>query len=252
MRINKFIAQSGYCSRRKADELVKNSKVSVNGIILLDLAYQVNDSDIVEVEGKKISKKEEKIYLAINKPIGYTSTVKDKFADKKIVDLIKFKTRVYPVGRLDKDSHGLLILTNDGELTYELTHPKFEHKKVYEVLVKGRPTKDKIQELKNGIVLDGYKLKKSNIELIANVKDNTKYMVTIYEGRNRQIRRMFDYINHPVLDLKRVQIGNYKMEDNLKSGEYVLLKSEDLDLIRGKYDRSKTCKQQRRKNFKKI
>ncbi len=242
MRINKFIAQSGYCSRRKADELVKNSKVSVNGIILLDLAYQVNDSDIVEVEGKKISKKEEKIYLAINKPIGYTSTVKDKFADKKIVDLIKFKTRVYPVGRLDKDSHGLLILTNDGELTYELTHPKFEHKKVYEVLVKGRPTKDKIQELKNGIVLDGYKLKKSNIELIANVKDNTKYMVTIYEGRNRQIRKMFDYINHPVLDLKRVQIGNYKMEDNLKSGEYVLLKGKDLDLIRGKYDRSKTCK----------
>lgn len=242
MRINKFIAQSGYCSRRKADELIKNSKVCVNGTILPDLSYQVNDRDIVEVEGKKITKKEEKIYLAINKPIGYTSTVKDKFADKKVVDLIKFNTRVYPVGRLDKDSHGLLILTNDGELTYELTHPKFEHKKVYEVLVKGRPTKDKIQELKNGIVLDGYKLKKSDIELIANVKDNTKYMVTIYEGRNRQIRRMFDYINHPVLDLKRVQIGNYKMGDNLKSGEYVLLKSEDLDLIRGKYDRSKTCK----------
>lgn len=242
MRINKFIAQSGYCSRRKADELIKNSKVCVNGTILLDLSYQVNDRDIVEVEGKKISKKEEKIYIAINKPIGYTSTVKDKFADKKVVDLIKSKTRVYPVGRLDKDSHGLLILTNDGELTYELTHPKFEHKKVYEVLVKGRPNKDKIQELKNGITLDGYKLKKSNIEFITNVKDNTKYMVTIYEGRNRQIRRMFDYINHPVLDLKRVQIGNYKMEDNLKSGEYVLLKSEDLDLIRGKYDRSKTCK----------
>ncbi|MDU7502540.1 MAG: pseudouridine synthase, partial [Finegoldia magna] len=166
MRINKFIAQSGYCSRRKADELIKNSKVCVNGIILLDLAYQVNDSDIVEVEGKKISKKEEKIYIAINKPVGYTSTVKDKFADKKVVDLIKSKTRVYPVGRLDKDSHGLLILTNDGELTYELTHPKFDHKKVYEVVVKGRPNKDKIQELKNGITLDGYKLKKSNIEFI--------------------------------------------------------------------------------------
>lgn len=238
MRINKFIAQSGYCSRRKADELIKNSKVCVNGTILLDLSYQVNDGDIVEVEGKKIKKKEEKVYIAINKPVGYTSTVKDKFADKKVVDLIKFKTRVYPVGRLDKDSHGLLILTNDGDLTYELTHPKFEHKKVYEVLVKGKPTKNKIQELKNGIILDGYKLKKSNIEFIAHVKDNTKYMVTIYEGRNRQIRRMFDYINHPVLDLKRLQIGNYKMDDNLKSGEYVLLKSKDLDLIRGKYDRS--------------
>lgn len=238
MRINKFIAQSGYCSRRKADELIKNSKVCVNGTILLDLSYQVNDGDIVEVEGKKIRKKEEKVYIAINKPVGYTSTVKDKFADKKVVDLIKFNTRVYPVGRLDKDSHGLLILTNDGDLTYELTHPKFEHKKVYEVLVKGKPTKNKIQELKNGIILDGYKLKKSNIEFIAHVKDNTKYMVTIYEGRNRQIRRMFDYINHPVLDLKRLQIGNYKMDDNLKSGEYVLLKSKDLDLIRGKYDRS--------------
>ena len=236
MRINKFIAQSGYCSRRKADELIKYSKVCVNGTILLDLSYQVNDGDIVEVEGKKISKKEEKVYIAINKPVGYTSTVKDKFADKKVVDLIKSNTRVYPIGRLDKDSHGLLILTNDGDLTYELTHPKFEHKKVYEVLVKGKPTKNKILELKNGIILDGYKLKKSNIEFIANVKDNIKYMVTIYEGRNRQIRRMFDYINHPVLDLKRVQIGNYKMDDNLKSGEYVLLKSKDLDLIRGKYD----------------
>ena len=236
MRINKFIAQSGYCSRRKADELIKNSKVCVNGTILLDLSYQVNDGDIVEVEGKKIRKKEEKVYIAINKPVGYTSTVKDKFANKKVVDLIKSNTRVYPIGRLDKDSHGLLILTNDGDLTYELTHPKFEHKKVYEVLVKGKPTKNKIQELKNGIILDGYKLKKSNIEFIANVKDNTKYMVTIYEGRNRQIRRMFDYINHPVLDLKRVQIGNYKIDDNLKSGEYVLLKNKDLELIRGKYD----------------
>ena len=149
MRINKFIAQSGYCSRRKADELIKYSKVCVNGTILLDLSYQVNDGDIVEVEGKKIKKKEEKVYIAINKPVGYTSTVKDKFADKKVVDLIKSNTRVYPIGRLDKDSHGLLILTNDGDLTYELTHPKFEHKKVYEVLVKGKPTKNKIQELKN-------------------------------------------------------------------------------------------------------
>ena len=142
MRINKLIAQSGYCSRRKADELIKNSKVCVNGTILLDLSYQVNDGDIVEVEGKKIRKKEEKVYIAINKPVGYTSTVKDKFANKKVVDLIKSNTRVYPVGRLDKDSHGLLILTNDGDLTYELTHPKFEHKKVYEVLVKGKPTKN--------------------------------------------------------------------------------------------------------------
>lgn len=236
MRINKFIAQSGYCSRRKADELIKYSKVCVNGTILLDLSYQVNDGDIVEVEGKKISKKEEKVYIAINKPIGYASTVKDKFADKKVVDLIKSDTRVYPVGRLDKDSHGLLILTNDGEFTYELTHPKFEHKKIYEVLVKGKPNKTEIKQLKDGILLDGYKLKKSKIEFIENVKNDTKYKVTIFEGRNRQIRRMFDFINHPVLDLKRVQIGNYKMDDNLKSGEYVLLKSKDLDLIRGKYD----------------
>lgn len=242
MRINKFIAQSGYCSRRKADELIKYSKVCVNGTILLDLSYQVNDGDIVEVEGKKISKKEEKVYIAINKPIGYASTVKDKFADKKVVDLIKSDTRVYPVGRLDKDSHGLLILTNDGEFTYELTHPKFEHKKIYEVLVKGKPNKTEIKQLKDGILLDGYKLKKSKIEFIENVKNDTKYKVTIFEGRNRQIRRMFDFINHPVLDLKRVQIGNYKMDNSLKSGEYKLLKSKDLDLIRGNNDRSKTSK----------
>ena len=173
MRINKFIAQSGYCSRRNADELIKNSKVYVNGTILLDLSYQVNDTDIVEVEGKEINLKEDKIYIALNKPIGYASTIKDKFADKKIVDLIKSDTRVYPVGRLDKDSHGLLILTNDGEFTYELTHPKFEHKKIYEVLVKGKPNKTEIKQLKDGILLDGYKLKKSKIVFIENIKNDT-------------------------------------------------------------------------------
>lgn len=242
MRINKFIAQSGYCSRRKADELIKNSKVSVNGNILENLAYQVKNDDIVEIDGNRINGKEDKIYIAINKPIGYTSTLKDKYADKKVVDLIKIRTRIYPVGRLDKDSHGLLILTNDGKLTYELTHPKFQHKKVYEVVVKGKPSDEDIKKLSNGIIIDGYKLKKSKIILERNVGNNAKYNVAIYEGRNRQIRKMFDFINHPVLDLKRIQIGDYKMSNELKSGDYILLNNEDLDLIRGKDDRSKTCK----------
>lgn len=242
MRINKFIAQSGYCSRRKADELIKNSKVYVNGNLLENLAYQVNNDDIVEIDGNRINKKEDKLYIAINKPIGYTSTLKDKYADKKVVDLIKFKTRIYPVGRLDKDSHGLLILTNDGKFTYELTHPKFHHKKVYEVVVKGKPSNEDIKKLTNGIILDGYKLKKSKILLERIIGNNARYNVTIYEGRNRQIRKMFESINHPVLDLKRIQIGDYKMSDELKSGDYVILNKNDLDLIRGKYDRSKTCK----------
>lgn len=242
MRINKFIAQSGYCSRRKADELIKNSKVYVNGNLLENLAYQVNNDDIVEIDGNRINKKEDKLYIAINKPIGYTSTIKDKYADKKVVDLIKIKTRIYPVGRLDKDSHGLLILTNDGKFTYELTHPKFHHKKIYEVVVKGKPSNEDIKKLTNGIILDGYKLKKSKILLERIIGNNARYNVTIYEGRNRQIRKMFEYINHPVLDLKRIQIGDYKMSDELKSGDYVILNKNDLDLIRGKYDRSKTCK----------
>lgn len=242
MRINKFIAQSGYCSRRKADELIKNSKVYVNGNLLENLAYQVNNDDIVEIDGNRINKKEDKLYIAINKPIGYTSTLKDKYADKKVVDLIKIKTRIYPVGRLDKDSHGLLILTNDGKFTYELTHPKFHHKKVYEVVVKGKPSNEDIKKLTNGIILNGYKLKKSKILLERIIGNNARYNVTIYEGRNRQIRKMFESINHPVLDLKRIQIGDYKMSDELKSGDYVILNKNDLDLIRGKYDRSKTCK----------
>lgn len=242
MRINKFIAQSGYCSRRKADELIKNSKVYVNGNLLENLAYQVNNDDIVEIDGNRINKKEDKLYIAINKPIGYTSTIKDKYADKKVVDLIKIKTRIYPVGRLDKDSHGLLILTNDGKFTYELTHPKFHHKKIYEVVVKGKPSNEDIKKLTNGIILDGYKLKKSKILLERIIGNNARYNVTIYEGRNRQIRKMFESINHPVLDLKRIQIGDYKMSDELKSGDYVILNKNDLDLIRGKYDRSQTCK----------
>ncbi len=237
MRINKFIAKSGFCSRRKADDYIKDSKVKVNGVLLDDLSYQVKNDDIVEVCGKTLNV-EDKIYIAINKPVGYTSTVKDTHAKKKVVDLINVDERLYPVGRLDKDSCGLLILTNDGEFTFELTHPKFMHKKVYEVIVRGKPKISDIRELSNGITIDGYKLKKSKIKFDQYIDNNSKYIVTIYEGRNRQIRKMFDHIHHPVLSLKRIQIGDYKLDDNLKPGQYVILGNEELNKIRGNDDRS--------------
>lgn len=238
MRINKFIAESGYCSRRKAEDFIKNSKVFVNNKVLKDFSYQVKKNDIIRINGEKIEIENRKIYIAMNKPAGYTCTVKDNYAEKKIIDLIDSDTRLYPVGRLDKASRGLIILTNDGRFTYELTHPKFYHKKIYEVTVQGRPKKEEILKISNGIIIDNYKLKKSIIKFMNNIDNNAKYLVTIFEGRNRQIRKMFESINHPVIDLKRVQIGNYRMPKKLKEGKYTYLTSNELNLIRGCDDRS--------------
>lgn len=233
MRINKYIANTGYCSRRKADKLIKDKRVSVNNKILEDLSYQVKEGDIVKIDGNILKLEDDFIYLALNKPVGYVSTVEDPHAEKTVLDLIDFDKRLYPVGRLDKDSRGLIILTNDGNLTYELTHPSFDHKKEYEVSIDSHIKKSEINILEKGPLIDGYKLNEARIDVIKAYKNSTLLRFVISEGRNRQIRKMVKSIGKNVIDLKRVAIGNYRLKD-LEEGSYKFLSKDDIKKLRGK------------------
>ncbi len=229
MRINKYLAKSGICSRRKAEELVKLGKIKVNNQIISDLSTRVQKDDIVKYNDKIVLLEEDFEYILLNKPVGYMSTVSDPYADKTVLDLVKTNNRVFPVGRLDKDSRGLIILTNDGDLTYKLTHPSGSTNKTYIVTITGNPKEKDLDLLRKGIVLEGYQLKETKI----NKKSHNTYKVIITEGRNRQIRKMFEYINCKVIDLYRIKIGNIGI-GNLKEGQYRTLSLKEVKYLKEK------------------
>ena len=231
MRLNKFIASSGLCSRRKAEEFILNGNISINGKIIKDPAYNVELSDEVYYNDKRLILKDKKIYLLLNKFIGITSTVKDKFVEKTILDLINSKKRLYPVGRLDKDSCGILILTNNGDLTYNLTHPKFEIHKEYFVKVKGKLTDKSLELFRKGIKIDGKLTAEAKIVFIEKKSDVFSYKVSIYEGRNRQIRNMFKALGCKVIFLQRTAIGDIKI-GNLKVGSYRNLTDDEVKYLK--------------------
>lgn len=232
MRINKYLAKSGIGSRRGVEKFIVEGKVSINGKVVTDLSRDIQENDRVFLNGKEVQVREDFIYYKINKPAGYTTTVKDPFAERVILDLIKEKRRIFPVGRLDKDSCGLLLLTNDGDLTYRLTHPKHHMSKTYRVRVKGAPSDAQIKKLEQGILMDGYKTKECVIKRIKDEQSETSFEVILWEGRNRQIRKLFDSINHPVVFLKRIKIGEVLL-GNLKEGQYEELSTEELEYLRG-------------------
>lgn len=231
MRINKFIANSGVASRRKADEMILEGRVKVNGVVIKELGTQVDEkNDVVEVDGNIISTNDEnKVYIMINKPEGYITTSKDQFGRKSVLDLVKdVNERVYPVGRLDYETSGLLLLTNDGDLTYKLTHPSHEFKKTYLASVKGIPTKEEVSRLENGLKIEDYITAKAKMKVVK-INREKKYavcMITIHEGKNRQVRKMLDAINHPVMNLRRVSLGKIQL-GTLKLGEYRYLTDEE-------------------------
>ncbi|CBH21597.1 RluB [Acetoanaerobium sticklandii] len=227
MRINKFIASCGIASRRKAEEMIQEGRVRINDSVVSDLSTKVSEIDIVKIDGKIISKVEEKYYYMLNKPIGYVSTAKDQFGRPSVVDFFDKKQRIYPVGRLDYDSRGLLLMTNDGDLTYALTHPKYHIEKIYEVIVSSTLSNSEIEKFKSGIDIGGYVTAKSRITFIG----NTSYEVIIKEGKNRQIRKMFSALGKDVLDLKRVSIGKLKLMD-LKEGTYRKLINEEVEYLK--------------------
>ena len=219
MNLNVFIAKSGYCSRRDATALIKEGKVSINGKVSLEPWTPIGEKDSVKVRGKLLSP-EKNVYLVFNKPKGVTSTVEDRFASKKVVDYIpKHFGRVYPVGRLDKESRGLMILTNDGELCYRMTHPKFGVDKEYIVTVKGRVVQDVLSRFRKGIREGDDLLRVRSAYIEKSSAERSTVKVIVREGKKRHIRRLFECLDFEILDLVRVRIGSLRLGD-LREGEF--------------------------------
>ena len=220
-RLQKVIAQTGYCSRRKAEELIKSGKVEVNGKVITEMGVKVNFDDDITIEGNGLNLKEDKVYYIMNKPRGIITSTSDEKSRKTVVDLIEETKRIYPVGRLDYDTTGVLLLTNDGELTNLLIHPKNNIEKLYIAKIKGIPTKEELLKLSRGVVIDGRKTSKSKVKLKKiNKKNNVSIVeVVIHEGRNHQVKKMFEAIGYEVIKLKREKFAFLDVND-LKSGEY--------------------------------
>ena len=232
-RLQKFMAENGVASRRKSEELIVAGAVRVNGATVTELGHKVDsEKDIVEVNGQIIKPQDTKLlYYLLNKPKGYVSTAKDQFGRPSVVSLIKSDVRLYPVGRLDYDTEGLIIITNDGEFTNKLTHPSYSVTKEYEATVKGIVESDKIENFRQGIDIDGYVTKPAQMLIVEQNKDSSIVRITISEGKNRQVRKMCAAVGHEVLELKRIAIGSLTLS-KLKIGEYrELLESEVLELI---------------------
>lgn len=230
-RLQKVIAQSGYCSRRKAEELIKNSKVKVNGKIITELGTKVNSSDQIFIDNKLLSQ-EEKLYFLLNKPRGVISSSNDEKNRKTVVDIIETDKRIYPIGRLDYDTTGILLLTNDGDFANEMMHPSNEIDKVYIAKVNGILKGKEINQLKYGVVVDGKKTSPAKVKLRKIDKKNNTCIVEliIHEGRNHQVKKMIEAVGFEVLKLKREKFGFLTLK-GLNSGEYRSLSRKEISKL---------------------
>ena len=232
MRIQKYIADAGVCSRRKAEEMILDGLVKVNGELLTELGYQMQENDVVAVSGQVISAPEKKVYYLMYKPRGYVTTVKDQFDRPCVMDLIgdEVKERIYPAGRLDYHTEGLLILSNDGEFVNAITHPKHHIEKKYLAVINGIIKEEAVEKLKRGVVIDGKKTAPAKVFLSEIFKDKCLVEVTISEGRNRQVRKMFEAVGHRVIELKRVQICPIEI-GSLKEGRVRKLNPNEVQAL---------------------
>ncbi|MCE5221283.1 MAG: rRNA pseudouridine synthase [Clostridium sp.] len=230
-RLQKYMASCGVASRRKCEEIILSGKVKVNGVLVNEVGIKVDPlKDIVEYEGKIISKEENKVYIMLNKPEGYISSVKDEKGRDTILDIVKVKERIYPIGRLDYDSSGLLLLTNDGEIYNKIIHPRVEIVKKYIAVVNGEITDKDIKKFEIGIDIGGYITAPAEVKIISYDKGISTIEIGIHEGKNRQIRKMCAELNHEVLSLKRISIGGIKL-GYLKRGEYRDLSEDEINYI---------------------
>ena len=230
-RLQKVIAQAGIASRRKAEELIKEGKVKVNGEVITELGTKVSESDKVEVNNKPIEKETKEYYL-LNKPRGVITTTNDEHGRKTVTDLIETSARIYPVGRLDYDTTGAILLTNDGEFANILMHPSNKIDKVYLAKLEGIIKGEQINALKNGIMLDDVLVKASRVKLKKVNQENSTSMVeiTIHEGKNHQVKRMFESVGFHVEKLTRERIGIFDIK-NLKSGQYRKLTPKEVQIV---------------------
>ena len=231
-RLQKYLAEAGIASRRKCEEYILQEKVKVNGKIVTTLGIKINpDKDKIEYNGKQILKNNNSYtYILLNKPIDYVTTAKDQFGRKTVLDLINIETRLVPVGRLDMYTSGALILTNDGDFVYKITHPKYEITKTYTVTLKGNVTNEEVNQLSNGVDIGGFITSKAKVKIlmIDKEKNKSRLEITIHEGKNREIRRMCEAIGKKVLALHRSKIGNISVKD-LKIGTWRYLKQREVD-----------------------
>lgn len=231
-RLQKYMAACGVASRRKCEEVILEGRVKVNGAIVSELGYKIDpEKDEVFVDGKKIKKEERKVYIALNKPEGYVCTVKDEKGRETILDLVKVEERIYPIGRLDYDTSGLILLTNDGDVYNKIIHPREEKNKVYIALIKGILSKKQIEMFEKGIDIGGYITAPAKLKVLETFSDATEVEITIHEGKNRQIRRMCDAIGHSVISLQRIQVGDIKLKD-LHKGKWRFLSDEEITYIK--------------------
>ncbi len=237
IRLQKYMAEAGIASRRKAEELILAGKVKVNGKTISELGIKiVPNKDIVEYNGKKLVIEKEYVYILLNKPIGYVTTVKDQFNRDSILDLVKNNKRIVPVGRLDMYTSGAIILTNDGDFVYKVTHPKHEIEKTYTVTIKGIVKNNEIEELRQGVKIEDYITKPAKVKILKTdeEKNISRLEITIHEGKNRQVRKMCEAIGHKVLALHRSKIAGIGVKD-LGLGKWrYLTKNEVRKILNGK------------------
>ena len=234
IRLQKYLADCGIASRRKSEELIKQGQVKVNGKTITELGTKViPNKDIVEYNGKKIELKKEYVYILLDKPIGYVTTVKDQFNRDSVLDLVKTNKRLVPVGRLDMYTSGALILTNDGDFVYKVTHPKHEIEKTYTVTIIGIVKKEEVEKLKKGVEIEDYITKPAKVKIlkIDEEKNQSRLEITIHEGKNRQVRKMCEAIGHKVLALHRSKIAGIDVKD-IPLGKWRYLNSKEVNKIK--------------------
>ena len=235
LRLQKFLANAGVCSRRKAEEYILDGKVKVNGKVVNELGRKVNpDKDEIIFESKIIRLQNNMVYILLNKPIGYVTTVKEQFNRPTVIDLLNgVKEKVLPVGRLDMYTSGALILTNDGDFIYQVTHPKYEIEKTYQATVKGIVTKEDIKKLENGVEIDDYISGKAKVKILKTdeEKNISRLEITIHEGKNRQVRKMCEAVGRNVVALHRSKIGDIGVKD-LQLGTWRFLSEKEVEKLK--------------------
>lgn len=233
IRLQKYLAECGIASRRKCEEYIEQGKVQVNGKVVTELGTKINPKkDKIKFENKEIKKEEKLVYILLNKPIGYVTTVDDQFNRDTVLDLVKVKERIVPVGRLDMYTSGALILSNDGDFVYKVTHPKHEVEKTYTVTLKGIIQENEVKQLRNGVEIEDYITKPAKVKILKTdtEKDISRLEITIHEGKNRQVRKMCEAIGRKVFALHRSKIGPIGVKD-LKIGNWRYLTENEVKKI---------------------
>lgn len=233
MRLNKYIASAGICSRRKADELIAAGNVKINGAVMREMGYDVQEGDRVSVNGRPVEAEGNKVYVAVNKPKGYITSMDDDRDRATVAQLVSdIPERLFPVGRLDYNTTGLLLMTNDGDLAYRLTHPKHEVYKTYVALVSGIVSNARLARLRKGVDIGGFITSPAKVRVIKQNQRSTVVEISIREGKNRQVRKMFKAVGNTVIELERIAIGDVRL-GHMQQGHYRKLTRREIEYLKG-------------------